>query len=173
MTTSHDDLPQAGTESRDADGRLIGISFDSQPPMAAGDNAWLIAVDGSHHSQRAVAEAIRLAGELRDGRLQLVHVQHWMSREAAERELAQRGWAATREARNALAAQGLPWRLHVVMGECAEAILRVAREQRCRGIVIGSRGLGAAVNILIGSVAEKVIHLSPLPVVVTGDHRKA
>ena len=33
-------------------------------------------------------------------------------------------------------------------------------------IVIGSRGLGAAKNLLIGSVAYKVIHLSPISVLV-------
>jgi len=33
---------------------------------------------------------------------------------------------------------------------------------------IGNRGLGATTNILIGSVAEKVIHLSPLPVLLAG-----
>ena len=164
-----DNLPQPSSQSRDADGRLVSVSFDSAPPMTSGDNAWLIAVDGSRHSQQAVVEAIRLAGEMSAGRLQLVHVQHWMSREAAESELAQRGWAATRAARSALAAHGLPWRLHIVMGECAESILRVASEQGCRGIVIGSRGLGAAVSILIGSVAEKLIQFSPLPVLVTGN----
>lgn len=169
MTILPDDKqPQPSAQRRDADGRLVALSFDSAPPMTASDNAWLIAVDGSPHSQQAVVEAIRLAGDMRAGRLQLVHVQHWMSREAAESELPQRGWAATREARRALAAHGQPWRLHVVMGECAESILRVASEQGCRGIVIGSRGLGAAVSILIGSVAEKVIQLSPLPVLVTG-----
>lgn len=168
MTATPDvDLPSPSSLSRDNDGRLVALSFDSPTPPAPGANTWLIAVDGSRHSQQAVAEAIRLAEQMHDCRLQLVHVQHWMSREAAERELAQRGWAASREARSTLDAHGLAWRLHVVMGDCAESIIRIAREQGCRGIVIGSRGLGAAVNILIGSVAEKVIHLSSLPVLVT------
>ncbi len=161
-------LPEPSSRSHDADGRLIGLCFDSQPPPAPGGDIWLIAVDGSRPCRQAVAEAIRLAGESRDARLQLVHVQHWMSREAAYSQLAQRGWAASQEAREALTAAGLPWRLHVAMGEYAESIIRVATEQGCRGIVVGSRGLGSAANILIGSVAEKVIHLSPLPVLVAG-----
>lgn len=169
MTATVDsDFPEPSCRQRDADGRLVGLSFDSQPPAAAGGNIWLIAVDGSRYSQQAVAAAIRLADESRDCRLQLVHVQHWMSREGAENELARRGWAASQAARQAIAAAGHAWRLHVAMGDYAESIIRIAGEQGCRGIVIGSRGLGAASNILIGSVAEKVIHLSPLPVLVAG-----
>ncbi|HEX6735714.1 MAG TPA: universal stress protein, partial [Azonexus sp.] len=158
------ELPEPTTRHCDADGRLVSLSFDSQPPPARGGAIWLIAVDGSRYCQQAVAEAIRLAVDYHDCRLQLVHVERWLSREAADNELAQRGWAASRGARQALEAAGHGWRLHVVMGEVAESIIRVATEQGCCGIVMGSRGLGAAANILVGSVAEKVIHLSPLPV---------
>ncbi|MDR0776475.1 MAG: universal stress protein [Azonexus sp.] len=169
MTSTPDTaLPEPGSRSHDADGRLVGLHFDSQPPLAPGGHIWLIAIDGSQPCRLAVAEAIRLAGESRDCRLHLIHVQPWLSREAADRELVQRGWAASQAAREALAAAGLPWRLHVAMGEAAESIVRVAGEQACRGIVVGSRGLGTAANLLIGSVATKVIHLSPLPVLVAG-----
>lgn len=155
-------------QQRDADGRLVGLSFDSHPATAAGGQIWLIAVDGSPHSQQAVAEAIRLAGESRDCRLHLVHVQHWLSREAAESELARRGLAASAEARQAITDAGLPWRLHVAMGEYADTILRVAGEQNCRGLVIGHRGLGATASVLIGSVALTLLERSPYPVLVAG-----
>lgn len=163
-----DNLPTPTAQLRDADGRLVGLTYDSRPPAAAGGSTWLIAIDGSFCSQQAVSEAIRLAADCPDYRLQLIHVQHWLSREAAENELAERGWSASQAARQAIEAAGHAWRLHVVMGDYAETIIRVAGEQRSRGIIIGNRGLSVTANILIGSVAEKVIHLSPLPVLLAG-----
>ena len=163
-----DNLPTPTAQLRDADSRLVGLIYDSRPPAAAGDSNWLIAIDGSRCSQQAVSEAIRLANDCRNYRLQMIYVQHWMSREGAENELARRGWTVSQAARQAIEAAGHAWRLHVVMGEYAESIIRVAEEQRSRGIIIGNRGLGATTNILIGSVAEKVIHLSPLPVLLAG-----
>lgn len=166
MTT--DNLPHPSAQLRDADGRLVGLTYDSRPPAAADGSIWLVAIDGSSCSQQAVNEAIRLAADCPNCRLQLIHVQQWLSREAAENGLAERGWNTSQAARQAIEAAGLPWRLHVMMGDYAETIVRVACEQRSRGIIIGNRGLSFTANILIGSVAEKVIHLSPLPVLLAG-----
>jgi nucleotide-binding universal stress UspA family protein len=44
-------------------------------------------------------------------------------------------------------------------------ISRFAQEQGCDEIVIGSRGLGNIGNMLVGSVASKIIHLATMPVV--------
>lgn len=160
-------LPDPREIRRDADGRLTGVVIDSrQAAMPSAQNTWLIAVDGSPHAQRATAEALRLIGTMPGCALHLVHVEHWLSKEAAEAELARRGWEASADARSVLDAAACPWRLHVVMGDSAEAIVRLAGELGCRGIVIGSRGLGSTANLLIGSVAYKVIHLSPVPVLV-------
>lgn len=160
-------MPTPGSVERDEDGRLVGLHIDGDQPLVAhGENAWLVAVDGSSHAQRAVAEAAHLACQMPGCSLHLVNVQHWLSKEAAETELAQRGWAASEKARAFLDARGQPWRLHVVMGEAAEHIVALASRLGCRGIVIGSRGLGAAENLLVGSVAYKVIHLSPVSVLV-------
>lgn len=163
MTTN----PMPHAIERDADGRLIGLTFDSEPPLAtAATNPWLIAVDASDNALRAVAQAVRDAGEMHAYALHLVHVQPWLSKEAAEGDLAHRALGATARARMLLDTQGVPWRLHVAMGDPAERILERATQLRCTGIVIGSRGLNVVESLLFGSVAYKVMHLSPLPVLV-------
>ena len=161
-------LPEPRETRRDPDGRLTAVVIDSsQPPIPSASNTWLIAVDGSAHAQRASAEALRLVGAMPGSALHIVHVEHWLSKEAAETELARRGWEASADARSILDAAACPWRLHVVMGDCAAtAIVRLAGELGCHGIAIGSRGLGSAANLLIGSVDYKVIHLSPISVLV-------
>lgn len=160
-------VPTPVASTRDAEGRLVGLAIDyGSVETPAGDNAWLVAVDGSGHSRNAVAEAIRLAGKMQDCRLHVLNVQHWMSKEAAETELLNHGLAATDSAWELLDKAGLAWRLHVVMGEAAESIVAHAENLGCHGIVVGTRGLGAAGNLLIGSVTSKVIHLSRIAVLV-------
>ncbi len=168
MTNLASNLPKLSGEKRDGDGRLVGVVIDSAPApvLALEANSWLVAVDGSSHSLRAVDEAARLAADLKSGILHLAHVQAWLAKEAAEVELAARCWEASARACAELDARGQAWRLHGLMGEVAERIVSLGQELGCRGIVIGSRGMGAAENLLVGSVAYKLIHLSTLPVLV-------
>jgi nucleotide-binding universal stress UspA family protein len=152
---------------RDNDGRLVGLAFDSVPPMATPEaNPWLVAVDGSENALRAVAHALQQAHEMNICALHLVHVQPWLSREAAEAELAHRAWHVSERARALLDAQNQPWRLHVVMGEVAEGILHLAIKLRCSGIVIGRRGLGTTEGLLFGSITSKLMQLGGPPLAV-------
>lgn len=155
-----------GTE-RDADGRLVGLRYDSVPPLQAeGGNPWVVAVDSSDNALRAVAHAADQAGRMKACALHLVHVQPWMAKEAAEMELAPRALDATARARGLLDAGGMPWRLHVAMGDPAERIIEAAVRLCATQVVIGSRGLNVVKSLLLGSVAYKVMHLSPVPVLV-------
>lgn len=166
-TTEAQTIPLPASTERDPDGRLVGLSIDSRHGSPVqGENAWLVAIDGSEYSNRAVTEAVNLACQMKDCALHLANIQHWLSKEAAENELQQRGWAATEQARSLLDTAGKSWRLYVAMGEVAESIVALATRFGCRGIIIGSRGLGSAENLLLGSAVQKVIHLSPVPVLV-------
>ena len=159
--------PAPASCAHDADGRLIGLVFDSTPPLPAPEiNPWLVAVDGSENALRALAHVARQAGAMHACALHLLHVQPWLSKEAAEVELAHRALGATAQARATLDAAGLPWRLHVAMGDPAERILEWAGQLRATSLVIGSRGLNVVESLLFGSVAYNVLHLSPVPVMV-------
>jgi nucleotide-binding universal stress UspA family protein len=52
-------------------------------------------------------------------------------------------------------------------GEPAEQIVRAAGELKADLVVIGGRGKGAMEAILLGSVAYRVLHHAPCPVLVT------
>ncbi len=159
--------PVLACSQRDAAGRLIALDFDSTPPLAAPEvNPWLIAVDSSDNAQRAVAHMAYQAPLMKACALHLVHVHPWLSKEAAETELAHLGLEATSRARATLDAAGLAWRLHVAMGEPAERILERAVQLGASGLVMGSRGLGNLESLLLGSVSYKVMHLSGIPVLV-------
>jgi nucleotide-binding universal stress UspA family protein len=49
-------------------------------------------------------------------------------------------------------------------GRLAQQVIETAREESADLIVLGSRGMSRIQEIMIGSVANKVIHLSPYPV---------
>jgi nucleotide-binding universal stress UspA family protein len=49
-------------------------------------------------------------------------------------------------------------------GRLAQQIIETARNESADLIVLGSRGMSRIQEIVIGSVANKVIHLSPYPV---------
>ena len=57
-------------------------------------------------------------------------------------------------------------RVHVATarGPAVEGILKYAAKHRVDLIVMGTHGRGAAGRLLLGSVAERVVRLSPVPV---------
>lgn len=63
-------------------------------------------------------------------------------------------------------ASGVPFTSEILTGDIAKAIVASADRHGCTGIVMGSRGMTAVANLVLGSVATKVIHLTKLPVTV-------
>ena len=49
-------------------------------------------------------------------------------------------------------------------GAIANEIVRIAKERQVDQIAMGTRGMGAVGNLFLGSVAQKVLHQSPVPV---------
>ena len=147
-------------KQRDDMGRLValawhGTGFDA----GTARDRWLVAVDGSRGSLRAVEMVIRLSALEQGAGVDLVHVESWLNKEAAETELVRRGWAVMTTARQLLDASHIHLRLYALMGEAALQIASLADQLGSRGIAIGSRGLTAAESVLLGSVASKVVHL--------------
>jgi nucleotide-binding universal stress UspA family protein len=149
----------------------------------AGLRSIVLGVDGSPHSRRAAAFAARLtppaggrvtvvsvvepvrapsaallpasirgrltgaAAELERARLNAA--RRWA--EAAVRTMEKGGWRAQASVRT-----GVP------LGELLEA----ARAARADLLVLGARGTGGLARVLLGSVADGALRLSPVPVLV-------
>ena len=155
------DMSAPVAEQRDDMGRLVAVTWQSVATNEVTlSDRWLVAVDGSAGSLRAVEMVARMVLVDQGAGVDLVYVQSWLNKEAAETELARRGWATTAQARQAFDAAGVSWRLMSLMGEEAPEIVRLAETLSSRGIAIGSRGLTAAESVLLGSVAYKVVHLA-------------
>jgi nucleotide-binding universal stress UspA family protein len=56
--------------------------------------------------------------------------------------------------------------IHVTSDYPEEAILKIAQKQKCDLIVMGTHGQGGLRGVFIGSVAQKVLNQSKIPVLV-------
>jgi nucleotide-binding universal stress UspA family protein len=121
----------------------------------------LVAVDGSRHSGRALEFADDLSRRYKAPLLVLhafPHVSDLLGTPQYERVLEARamiGEQLLSSARAQLSEQ-LPVETQLIEGPAAPAILRVAAEEGCDLIVIGSRGHGQLAGILLGSVSSVV-----------------
>jgi nucleotide-binding universal stress UspA family protein len=135
----------------------------------------LVAVDGSEPSSRAVDHLIRQAGVLKEQpEIHVLNVQHpipygsRVSSVIGHEKIAQfhreEGMAALKSTMKKLDAAKIKYHHHIGVGAEAEVISQYAKEKGCDYIMMGTRGLGTVSNLVVGSVATKVIHLSPVPV---------
>jgi nucleotide-binding universal stress UspA family protein len=79
-------------------------------------------------------------------------------------QIATRAGEALAEIKKSLSAEGLTVHVEAVAGAPAEEIVRVARDGGFDMIVMGTHGRTGWAHLLIGSVAERVVRLSPCPV---------
>jgi nucleotide-binding universal stress UspA family protein len=138
----------------------------------------LVPTDFSEHAEQAVEVAVTMAVQFK-AKLTLLHVAHRPNYAYGQRTAqslddllpgAQNALdKATAQVRarcpnvQGLLAQGHPW----------EAILRFVEEQRVDLVVMGTHGRHGLPRALLGSVTERVLRSSPVPVVAVTLHETA
>ena len=132
----------------------------------------LIPCDGSDNALRVVRYAASLAKQLSDVQLELLNVQDPLPRRVhgalTEEEIAR--WQdgesdiVLKPAREVLDAEEVPYQVRSRVGSPANEIALHVQESQCDAIMMRTRGLGPIANLVIGSVATKVIYLVEVPV---------
>ena len=134
----------------------------------------LAPIDFSPRSREGLRWAVTIAWSARAE----LHTLHVVSPGAADAALKEknRDWGAMRaeigahshllveEKCRELSIAGLEHLEHVVLGEAVEEIFGAVIRERIDLIVIAAHGLSDASDTLMGSVAEKMVRLSPVPV---------
>jgi nucleotide-binding universal stress UspA family protein len=134
----------------------------------------LVPVDGSDGALRAVRYAMKLARENGPVSIHLAtaheppilygEIEVYVGREKMERLQREHCEAILEPAAALLRAGGVPCTAEILVGEIAPSIVKRAQELGCDGIVMGTRGMSAIGNLVMGSVATKVVHLAAIPV---------
>jgi nucleotide-binding universal stress UspA family protein len=140
--------------------------------MADGDRL-LVPIDGSDHSLRALAHAIkRVASHRKLLQMVVLNVQPPLPQSlfVTPSMIAEYHKRKSKEglarALRMLHRKALKAEITVRVGEPGETIAKVARQKHCGEIVMGSRGLGSLKGLILGSVTTKVIHAAPVPVTI-------
>lgn len=122
---------------------------------------------------RALAHALAEVRDRPRGQLHVLNVQPppihpWpgklVSPDLIEEELRRIGDKIVDAAEAAARESGIPCTRHVRIGHAADEIAACAREMHCDAIVMGTRGLGRVAGLVLGSVANRVVHLATAPV---------
>lgn len=136
----------------------------------------LVPFDGSVHARHALDYVINLAGQV--ARPLEVHVLNVQSSpiaygdylapdmiEGVRAGLINEAAGVLDKASAQLNASGITHETHVDLGNVAEQIGEAVKKLGCDTVVMGTRGLGSFGGLLLGSVANRVIHDVSVPVV--------
>ena len=136
----------------------------------------LLPVDGSESAARATQKLIATIGwykeppviDLLAVHLALPHYPN-MSKVVSEQTL-ERYYRDEMEemlapSKKALDAAGIKYNAHTLIGPIAESIVGQAKQSGSDMIYMGTRGMTALSNMVLGSVTTRVLHLAHIPVV--------
>jgi nucleotide-binding universal stress UspA family protein len=138
--------------------------------------AIVVGVDGSETSTRAAVIAAEIARS-RQAKLVLVTVvrppEGWWgiggappTPEALSAALVEGQQQVLKEAEDHLDLDGVDYETAEELGDPTSRLIAVAEEREAGLIVIGKRGAGLAERVMLGSVADRLCHHSPVPVMV-------
>ncbi len=135
----------------------------------------LVAIDGSDNAARALDEVLKLlvTDSLHIHLLtvaEVIHMNEVLLKDTPSgmRQIEEEYKAASRKlleaATRKLEGAGISCDAHVEIGTPAQSIADFAKKYHCEMIAMGTRGLGAIRSLAVGSVANKVVHVSEVPV---------
>lgn len=138
-------------------------------------SVFLIPVDGSECSTRAVEYAIRRVQSIpTQSTVHVLNVQApivgvniklLVSAESLEAMYREEGEKILKPCLERLQSADISATPHIGVGDASEVIIDFSQTLKATEIIMGSHGRGALAGALMGSVAQKVVHLSKIPVV--------
>lgn len=143
------------------------------PATPASRDVWLVAHDLTVLGDRAAAEAARLAAPT-GGRLVLLHLHEIPNRNPYERT-GNETFQVEEDVRHRLGAladrligqhPGLRVDVEVLAGNARERVLQEADRLDATHIVVGTHDRKGVARLVLGSVAESIVHAARIPVMV-------
>jgi nucleotide-binding universal stress UspA family protein len=133
-----------------------------------------VPVDDSDCARRAVQHAVKMAKLIGDCSIHLAHatdeafiygeIEVYTQRDVVEKLQRERAESVLARAAQLLDQAGLRYEKEVLAGPVASTLSERAKALGCDAIIMGTRGLTALADMLMGSTANKIVHLSAIPV---------
>ena len=131
----------------------------------------IVATDGSANSEKALAKAVdfgkRYKSLLTGVNVVDMHPEHYADAAGVVDKLDEKANMVLKDAVSRAKTAGVELHSQLLHGNPAAEITAYAKDNNAGIIFVGSRGLSGLKKIFLGSVAEKVIGLSPCAVFVT------
>jgi nucleotide-binding universal stress UspA family protein len=136
----------------------------------------LVAVDGSKPALNAVKYAIKLVAALAPkahsitllnvhDNVGLQHAQSFLGQEAVDDYLHDLSEQELKAAKKLLHTSGIQYRTETRIGHVAQEIVDFAHAGKFDMLVMGAKGRSAMADMLIGSIAHRVLAMAKMPVV--------
>ncbi|GKV65553.1 MULTISPECIES: universal stress protein [unclassified Sporosarcina] len=125
-----------------------------------------VAIDGSQNALRAVEYAVKTAGLYTEAELKIIYVVDFNT--ANDERMSKEDTATIRQrvTQPAMEQAQANTELFIFEGDPAQKIVQYADATPLDHLVIGSRGLNAVQEMMLGSVSHKVIKEAKCPVTV-------
>lgn len=133
----------------------------------------LVAIDGSENALRALDFAIRQAAYAPVAQLHVLTVhppataygalEIYVTEEKMRQIATSQARAVLDQAAERLASAGCGFEVEHLEGEPASSIARRAAELRCESIIMGTHGRSQLGVLVMGSVAQRVVHHATVP----------
>ena len=135
----------------------------------------LVASDGSKHALRGLKAAVELVAELRSksSTITLInvhddtglrHAKSLVGKQEVEDYLRDLSDKELKPSRELLDASGIKHTVEVCTGHVAQSIIDFASKEKFDLVVLGSKGRGGIADLLLGSVAQRVMAAAAQPV---------
>jgi len=132
----------------------------------------LLAWDGSEHSKRAAEKAVELTKIGEESLLEIIYVldgekaksevlQNWNSADIQDLRLKKFQWIE-----DFANESGIKYSTKTLYGEPGPSIVKYANKENVDLVIIGSRGLNALQEFVLGSVSHKVAKRANCPVMI-------
>lgn len=135
----------------------------------------LLAYDGSDNAKRALQYIIDFAAEApKPPQVHVLNVQQepvlygeFVTSDTVEelnRSFLEKSKRTLAEAATALQTAGIAHETHAILGNVAQQVNDAVQRLGCDTVVMGTRGMGSFSGMLMGSVANRVVHEVSVPV---------
>ncbi|WP_071394649.1 universal stress protein [Bacillus tuaregi] len=132
----------------------------------------LLATDGSEHSKRAAENAIHIAKNSAEHKVDIIYIvdpskaksetlSHWNSDSSGDRRKKR-----VEEVERMAKESGISYEINFLTGDPGPTIVDYAHKKNADIIILGSRGLNVLQEFVLGSVSHKVAKRAHCPVLI-------